>query len=141
MSRPLTHPPPSSIGAASSGRLGEFTLVGVLGEGGSATVNDARWGHRSIALKVIRADLGEADRRRFLDESRLLIEMAHPGVVKALSAGTFADGRTYLAMEKLPGVTLAERLGDGPIDLATSVRLFDQLALLQFVAVAVCAEM
>jgi len=100
----------------------------VLGEGGSATVYDARWGHRSIALKVLRAELGDADRRRFLDESRLLIEMAHPGVVKALSAGTLPDGRTYLAMEKLPGVTLAERLGVGPIDLATSVRLFDQLA-------------
>jgi len=44
-------------------RLGEFTLVGVLGEGGSATVYDARWGHRSIALKVLRAELGDADRR------------------------------------------------------------------------------
>ena len=99
----------------------------MLGEGGSAIVYDARWGHRSIALKVVRADLGEADRRRFLDESRLLIEMAHPGVVKALSAGTLPDGRTYLAMEKLPGRTLAERLGDGPIELPTAIHLFDQL--------------
>ena len=60
--------------------LGEFTLVGVLGEGGSATVYDARWGHRSVALKVIRADLGPAEQRRFLAEARLLIDMAHPGV-------------------------------------------------------------
>ena len=90
--------------------LGEFTVVGVLGEGGSATVYDARWGHRSVALKVIRADLAGAEARRFLDEAKLLIDMAHPGVVKVLAAGALPDGRPYLAMEKLPGQTLADRL-------------------------------
>ncbi|MBK7072559.1 MAG: protein kinase [Myxococcales bacterium] len=107
--------------------LGEFTVVGVLGEGGSATVYDARWGHRSVALKVIRADLAGAEARRFLDEARLLIDMAHPGVVKVLAAGTLPDGRSYLAMEKLPGQTLADRLGAGPIPLAQAIALFDQL--------------
>ena len=107
--------------------LGEFTVVGVLGEGGSATVYDARWGHRSVALKVIRADLAGAEARRFLDEAKLLIDMAHPGVVKVLAAGSLPDGRPYLAMEKLPGQTLADRLGDGAIPLPQAIALFDQL--------------
>ncbi|MBL8620052.1 MAG: protein kinase [Myxococcales bacterium] len=102
-------------------------MVGVLGEGGSATVYDARWGHRSVALKVIRGDLAGAEARRFLDEAKLLIDMAHPGVVKVLAAGTLPDGRPYLAMEKLPGQTLADRLGDGAIPLAQAIALFDQL--------------
>ncbi|MEZ4404504.1 MAG: protein kinase [Kofleriaceae bacterium] len=107
--------------------LGEFTVVGVLGQGGSATVFDARWGHRSVALKVVRAELGEGERGRFLEEARLLIGMAHPGVVKALTAGTLADGRTYLAMERLQGQTLAERLADGALELELAVALFVQL--------------
>jgi serine/threonine-protein kinase len=57
----------------------------------------------------------------------LLIDMAHPGVVKVLAAGTLPDGRSYLAMEKLPGQTLADRLGAGPIPLAQAIALFDQL--------------
>jgi|JI10StandDraft_1071094.scaffolds.fasta_scaffold08268_6 tRNA A-37 threonylcarbamoyl transferase component Bud32 len=107
--------------------LGEFTLLGVLGQGGSATVYDARWGHRSIALKVVRSELADGERRRFLDEARLLMEMAHPGVVKVLSAGTLPDGRPYLAMEQLPGVTLGERLRDGPLPLPRATALFAQL--------------
>ena len=104
-------------------------MIGVLGEGGSATVYDARWGHRSVALKVVRADLGPAEQRRFLDEARLLIDMAHPGVVKVLSAGALPDGRAYLVMEKLPGQTLASRLADGALPLATAVAVFAQLGL------------
>ncbi|MBK9032735.1 MAG: serine/threonine protein kinase [Myxococcales bacterium] len=120
----MSSPPPDP---AVPVQLGEFTLLGVLGEGGSATVYDARWGHRTVALKVIRTDLATAERQRFVDEARLLMEMAHPGVVKVLAAGTLPDGRAYLAMEKLPGTTLGERLGQGPVPLRQAVALFEQV--------------
>ena len=108
--------------------FGEFTSVGVLGEGGSGTVYDARWGHRQVALKVMRAELPASERDRFLAEARLLMEITHPGVVKVLAAGTLPDGRPYLAMELLRGEALATRLGRGPIPLADALALFVQLA-------------
>ena len=37
-------------------RLGDFRIVSLLGEGGSGVVYAARWGHREVALKVLRAD-------------------------------------------------------------------------------------
>ena len=87
----------------------------------------ARWGHREVALKVLRGELTAGDRDRFLAEARLLVEMTHPGVVKVLAAGSLPDGRPYLAMEKLPGETLARRLARGPLPLAQAVALFVQL--------------
>jgi hypothetical protein len=90
-------------------------------------VYGARWGHREVALKVLRGEMGAGDRDRFLSEARLLGEMTHPGVVKVLAAGSLPDGRPYLAMEKLPGETLARRLGRGPLRLPQAIALFVQL--------------
>lgn len=111
----------------SPSRLGDFSIVGILGEGGSGTVYDARWGHREVALKVLKGEMTSGDRERFLAEARLLIEMTHPGVVKVLAAGSLPDTRPYLAMEKLPGESLARRLGRGPIPLPHAITLFAQL--------------
>ncbi len=108
-------------------KLGDFSIVGILGEGGSGTVYDARWGHREVALKVLRGELVAGDRERFLSEARLLVEMTHPGVVKVLAAGSLPDGRPYLAMEKLPGESLARRLGRGAMALPGAITLFVQL--------------
>jgi hypothetical protein len=90
-------------------------------------VYGARWGHREVALKVLRGEFVAGDRERFLAEARLLIEMTHPGVVKVLAAGSLPDGRPYLAMEKLPGETLSRRLGRGPLPLPQAIALFVQL--------------
>ena len=60
-------------------------------------------------------------------EARLLIEMTHPGVVKVLAAGSLPDGRPYLAMEKLPGESLARRLGRAQMALPQAIMLFVQL--------------
>ncbi|HVV86254.1 MAG TPA: serine/threonine-protein kinase, partial [Kofleriaceae bacterium] len=108
--------------------VGEFTLVGVLGEGGSGTVYDARWGHRQVALKVMRAELPASERDRFLAEARLLMEITHPGVVKVLAAGTLPEGRPYLAMELLRGEALATRLSRAAVPLPDAIAFFVQLA-------------
>src|SRR5687768_7447320 len=97
--------------------LGEFAIFGLLGEGGSGTVYDARWGHRRVALKVLRAELvpTEKERERFFAEAALLQAVDHAGVVKVLGSGTLPDGRPYLAMEHLEGESLASRIARGPM--------------------------
>ncbi|MCB9563442.1 MAG: serine/threonine protein kinase [Kofleriaceae bacterium] len=120
------HPSQGTVPA----RLGDFAIVGTLGEGGSGVVLDARWGHREVALKVLHPALVATpkEREQFLAEARLLSELQHPGVVKVLGVGETPDGRPYLAMEKLHGETLAARLARGPLTLAIALELFDQLA-------------
>jgi serine/threonine protein kinase len=110
--------------------LGHFRVSGLLGEGGSGTVYDATWGHRRVALKVLRRELlrTEREEERFLAEAALLQAVDHPGVVKVLGSGSLPDGRPYLAMEHLDGEPLAARIARGPIALGEALALFDQLA-------------
>jgi serine/threonine protein kinase len=111
-------------------RLGDFAIAGVLGEGGSGIVYEATWGHRRVALKVLRDELlaTARERERFLAEAALLQAVDHPGVVKVLGTGTLPDGRPYLAMEHLDGESLARRIARGPLELAGALALFHQLA-------------
>ncbi len=111
-------------------RLGDFAIAGVLGEGGSGIVYDATWGHRRVALKVLRDELlaTTRERERFLAEAALLQAVDHAGVVKVLGTGTLPDGRPYLAMEHLDGESLARRIARGPLALGDALALFAQLA-------------
>jgi predicted Ser/Thr protein kinase len=113
-----------------AGQLGDFTVAGILGSGGSGVVLDARWGHREVALKVLHPSLvpTERERMQFFEEARRLQEISHPCVVKVLASGELPDGRPYLAMEKLAGPTLAARLADGAIPMAQALAVFEHLA-------------
>jgi serine/threonine-protein kinase len=110
--------------------LGEFAVEHELGRGGSGVVYAARWGAREVALKVLREDEAATakERERFLAEARNLARVTHPGVVRVLAVGELPDGRPYLAMERLRGSTLAERLMMQPVSLERALVLFEQLA-------------
>nr|MBP9086691.1 serine/threonine protein kinase [Kofleriaceae bacterium] len=110
-------------------KLGDFTLQAELGRGGSGVVYAALWGHREIALKVLHPEQIATDkfREQFLAEAKRLSELAHPGVVKVLAVGVI-DNRPYLAMERLLGETLAERLTRGALPLPLALDLTQQLA-------------
>lgn len=101
----------------------------MLGEGGSGIVYTAQWGHREVALKVLHPTLiaTQKERDRFIDEARLLADITHRSVVKVLSFGTLPDGRPYLAMEKLAGESLSQRLGRGRMNLGEAFNVFSQM--------------
>jgi serine/threonine-protein kinase len=110
--------------------LGDFRILSLLGEGGSGVVYAARWGHREVALKVLRSDLVPSDsaRKRFLSEARILAEIDHASVVKVYNVGELPDGRPYLAMEKLDGESLSDRLQRGALPIERALEYFDQIA-------------
>ena len=106
---------------------GRYLLERELGRGGMATVHLARDAEldRPVAVKVLAGHLsGDEDlRERFVREARMAAGLSHPNVVQVFDAGE-EDGRLYIVMEYVPGVTLADELGRaGTLDPAAAVEL------------------
>jgi serine/threonine protein kinase len=92
-------------------RLGRFEIRGPLGRGGLSRVllaHDPKLG-RDIALKILDQEglLDANERAMILNEAQGLARIEHRGVVKVYEVGE-AGARTYLAMELLPGPSLAD---------------------------------
>lgn len=99
-------------GPGELGWLGEYRVLGVLGEGGMAIVYDAedpKLG-RMVALKVLKPEITTAStRERFLGEARVVASLSSEHVVDIYAVGE-ANDTPFMAMEKLIGETLAQRL-------------------------------
>lgn len=94
-------------------RIGNFTIMRVLGQGGMGTVYEARQEspRRPVALKIIRAGfLSPQMLRRFGQESQVLGRLQHPGIAQVYEAGVFNDDHgnslPFFAMEFIKGVPL-----------------------------------
>ncbi len=112
--------------------LGPYRLERKLGGGGFADVYlafDARRRHQ-VALKVLlphHANSVEV-RRRFEREGEQMLKLRHPHIVAAYEAGQ-VDGRYFIAMEYMPGGSLADLLERRrPLDLATAAAIVAQVA-------------
>ncbi len=53
-------------------------------------------------------------RPRFVDDSRALLDLDHPNVVRVLDVGVNDEDEPFMAMEMLEGQTLSERLQEQP---------------------------
>src|SRR5712664_1277964 len=90
--------------------IGHYRILGSLGEGGMGEVylaQDTRLG-RQIAIKLLPAYLTQnKDRlRRFEQEARSASTLSHPNVSVIHEIGETEDGRHFIAMEFIEGVTL-----------------------------------
>ncbi|MDP3277977.1 MAG: protein kinase [Deltaproteobacteria bacterium] len=96
---------------------GKYLVQSVLGRGGMATVFAAThtWTQRQVAIKVLQPQLAQNPEivRRFLREARAAASFRHPNVVEVLDMGALPEGGAYLALSKLEGETLADRLSRG----------------------------
>lgn len=105
---------------------GRYRLGAVLGRGGMAevrTAEDLRLG-RTVAVKLLRTDLAEQEgvRERFEDEARAAARLSHPNVVAVYDTGEH-EGIPYIVMERLPGTSLADWIGQGRLDVDTVRRV------------------
>lgn len=113
MAVPLGYPP--AVSPAESGRLGEYTLLEQLGQGGMAQVyRGERLGEAGFKKRVALKRMLPAYRRdpslleRFAAEARTNARLDHPNLVHVLDFGI--DPEPYLVMEFVEGVTLAALL-------------------------------
>lgn len=74
---------------------------------------------RDVALKILRGQYANEEGfvERFRREAKNAAALNHPNVVQVYDQGSTGDGTYYIAMEYVPGLTLAERLKrEGPLE-------------------------
>lgn len=114
------------------GRLREYSVNKILGEGGMGVVYLA-WDntlHRSVALKVMKRSIAEneSSRQRFILEARATAAIDHDHIVTIYQVGDH-NGVPYLVMKYLEGQTLEDRLRKlKVIDPLSAVRISCQIA-------------
>ncbi len=90
-------------------RVGRFTVLGQLGQGGMGSVLQAYDDtlDRQVAVKVMHESLGNRHEKRMLREAQALARLSHPNVVQVYEVGK-VDGRMFIAMEIIHGKTLSQ---------------------------------
>jgi len=86
---------------------------------------------RSVAVKVMAGHLANDQNAlaRFTREAEIVSQLHHPHVVQVLDFDTTEDGRPYLVMELLKGLSLdAVMARSGLLDVSASIRIATQAA-------------
>lgn len=94
---------------------GRYRVEGVLGRGGFGAVYAATHlgTEQKVALKMLLGSGDDEDEvRRFVREARITAKLRHPNTVRVFDVGETESGALYIAMERLHGPTLEERLKD-----------------------------
>jgi tRNA A-37 threonylcarbamoyl transferase component Bud32 len=103
-----------------------------LGRGAIGVVylaRDQQLLERRVVIKVLREGMDENIwvQKKFRQEIEALARIDHPGVVGVLDAGQTLDGRPYLVMQFVEGVSLRSVLTEQGLDPARVARLMRQI--------------
>jgi serine/threonine protein kinase len=119
-------PSPEKLGAA----LPQFEIVRLIGQGGMASVFQARQPqlNRFVALKILQ--LGDEPdpvfAARFAREAQALAALSHPNIVTIHDFGQ-AAGFYYLVMEYVDGVSLRALLREGRLEPETALGIVPKI--------------
>jgi eukaryotic-like serine/threonine-protein kinase len=119
-------------GLAPGDYIGPYVIVSRLGHGGMGEVylaHDSRLG-RKIAIKLLapRFATDEHRVRRFELEARAASALNHPNVSVIHDVGRAENGRHYMAMEYVEGITLRQRMNESPLSLKQVLDVAAQVA-------------
>jgi serine/threonine protein kinase len=123
--RPTALREPSLAGA----RIGAYTLVSPIGQGGMGTVwlasrSDGRFEGRA-ALKFLNAALvGRGGEERFKREGTILARLTHPHIAGLIDAGVSRMGQPYLVLECIDGRHIDRYCDDERLSIEARIRLF-----------------
>src|SRR5581483_5277985 len=101
-------PRPPSTTLNPGDRLGVYTIVQKIDEGGMATVyqavrDDAQF-RKLVAIKILKAGMDtHFVLDRFQKEKQILAHFDHPNIAKLLDGGTTDEGRPYFVLEFIAG--------------------------------------
>ena len=111
--------------------IGRYRIEEQIGAGGMGVVYrayDQKLG-RALAIKVLAPGTLDDDmaRKRFRNEARILSRLNHPGIQTIHDFDTI-DGHDLLVSELIPGISLDDRVAQGPLPEREVVRLGAQMA-------------
>ena len=115
-------------------KVGDFEIIGLLGEGQCGTVYRARQKSldRFVALKILNFDVTtDPDAvRRFQQEARSTARFSHPNIVQGIVTGT-DQGLHYFAMELVDGGSARSMIdsAEEPIAEDTALEIARQAAV------------
>jgi WD40 repeat protein len=108
-----------------------YDLLAELGRGGQSVVWKAhqRSLKRLVAVKMVLAGAAadQEERARFRREAEAVAHLKHPNIVQIYDVGEH-EGHPYLALEFIPGGTLARRLAGKPQPPEQAARIAETLA-------------
>jgi serine/threonine protein kinase/Tfp pilus assembly protein PilF len=113
-----------------SALAGRYEIVREAGAGGMATVFVARdlKHDREVAIKVLKPDLAaNLGSERFLQEVRIAAKLQHPHILPVFDSGD-ADGMLWYAMPFVEGMSLRDRLRQGQMSVAETIRIMREVA-------------
>jgi serine/threonine protein kinase len=112
-------------------RIGPYDVTGPIGAGGMGEVYRARDSRldRDVAIKILPSSfaLDEDRLRRFEREARILASLNHRHIAGIYGVEDLG-GSKALVLEFVDGVTLAERIARGPLDLHETLTIAQQIA-------------
>jgi serine/threonine-protein kinase len=112
-------------------RLGQYTLIEKLGEGGMGVVYRGKHAllRRPTAIKLLPPTRSNAQQiARFEREVQLTSRLAHPNTIAIYDYGRTPDGLFYYAMEYIDGITLEDLVEvEGPLPVGRIVRILEQV--------------
>ena len=113
-------------------KLGQYTLIEKIGQGGMAEVFSANHAmlSRPTALKILRENAVSGKTLDFFEhEVQMTSRLSHPNTVVIYDYGHTPDGRFYYAMEYLPGRNLYELVkSNGPLQEERVLHILMQIA-------------
>jgi eukaryotic-like serine/threonine-protein kinase len=111
--------------------VGPWRLISPLGQGGMAAVwlaerSDGQL-HRQVALKLPHCGGVPGLAQRMQRERDILAALAHPNIARLYDAGTTAQGRPWLAMEHVQGLSIDRHCQQPQHSVTEVLRLFLQV--------------
>jgi serine/threonine-protein kinase len=110
-----------------------YRIASQIGKGGFGLVylaHDEQLHQRPVVVKMLDDKEGRDAWResKFRKESEALARIDHPGVVGVLDQGVTPEGKLFLAMQFVEGVTLRSAMTSGPMDLSRAASIARQTA-------------